>query len=284
MPNLPPTILATRQAMLPKIPLLNTQTIPTPKEKPEEEEAGVSSSPTTYEATEADKSKNTQSFTQDIIAAYEAPLATDTYELPDSEALGVRMLGVALENGLINGIDPLSAEVMLAALEYYLKGLVQTAFDTVKRRRVMSNRESSTQTTLRPNQIHDPEDIITVQDISRIVESSPSYLVEVNGPFFRMNDTMLMDDDEWAKLSGQAFAGDSLSVLEDVNDGDARTITVGGSDTSDHNLNTQVKVSSIGMGISTSQARLIAAVSSSSGPHANIDSLLDAIVADGMAK
>lgn len=228
--------------------------------------------------------------------AYEAPLSTDTYELPDAEALGIRMLGVALENGLVNGIDAISAEVMLAALEYYLKGLVQTAFDTVKRRRARANtsgdangmsvlqtRGPNGSTSQRVNQIHDPEDIITVDDIARIVESSPNYLVELSGPFFRMNDTMRMDDDEWAKLSGQAFNVENHGLLEETESGVFGIAADEDTQMVDINQSSRVKLKSLGMGVSTSQANLVAAVASTSGPQGDIDMLLDAIFADGVS-
>lgn len=142
--------------------------------------------------------KHTQSFTQDIVHSYEANLATDTYELPDTEALGVRMLGVSLEHGLIQGVDPISAEIMLAGLEHYLKDLVQQAFDRVKRRR------SSSQ-----------DDIITVEDISKIMESSPNCFVELNGPFYRLNDTLLMNDDEDEFVTNEMTENGDIDQLLD---------------------------------------------------------------------
>lgn len=374
----PPTILATRQAMLPKIPLINmpassSSSITTTgggtgtgassspsssalvaatnndgKEGNEESKKdgdkpalangssydgsnpSASGAPGTSDS-DIMKSKTTQSYTHDIIQAYEEPLATDSYELPDTESLNVRMLGIALENGLVNGVDGLSADVMLAALEYYLKGLVQTAFDTVKRRKAMAGSSSSSTLTNgtslnksktststgsastatgavsgssaggggrvgQPSEMHETEDIITVEDISRIIESAPSYLVEVNGPFFRMNDTMRMDDDEWAKLSGQMFEEGGPSAVVGVGGPSDAVANVDGSgdvvmsdaennnNNSSHNgIGDSQKKIQIGMGVSNSHARLIAAVASSSGPHGNIDVLLDAIVADGVA-
>lgn len=127
--------------------------------------------------------------------AYEANLATDTYELPDTEALGVRMLGVSLEHGLIQGVDPSSAEIMLAGLEHYLKDLIQQAFDRVKRRRELTGRQGNgdDERSMLPG---GQEDTITVEDISRIMDSSPTCFVELNGPFYRLNDSLLMNDDE----------------------------------------------------------------------------------------
>ena len=88
------------------------------------------------------------------------------------------MLGVSLEHGLLQGVDSGSTELMLAGLEHYLKDLVQQAFEKVKRR-------SS-----------DQEDVITVEDISMILESSPNCFVEFSGPLYRLNDVMLRNDDE----------------------------------------------------------------------------------------
>jgi transcriptional coactivator HFI1/ADA1 len=119
-----------------------------------------------------------QVWTQDITHGYDAPLLTDTYELPDASALGVRMLGVSLEHGLLQGVDPESTEIMLAGLEHYLKDLIQQAFERVKRRG------------------QGQDEVITAEDLSSILESSPNCFVEPNGPFYRLNDVMLRNDDD----------------------------------------------------------------------------------------
>ncbi|VVT50055.1 uncharacterized protein SAPINGB_P002578 [Magnusiomyces paraingens] len=266
--TVPPTVIATRQALLPKIPLLQngqgstggpSSSTSTPsaanttaevKEESSEDKTkkpnGTStqsnssaSTPATTTNTAANSSSTTsntntttsnttqQSFTADIMHAYDASLSTDTYELPDAEALSIRMLGVSLEHGLLQGIDPAAAEVMLAGLEHYLRDLVQQAFERVKRRRELAIRNESTGAIMvngtsslggsvtggssagvsvagdlagdaggssGNGMMH--EDTITVEDLACIIESAPTCFVEVNGPLFRMNDSLLMNDDE----------------------------------------------------------------------------------------
>lgn len=143
-----------------------------------------------------------QVWTQEIAHAYDAPLLTDSFELPDTSALGVRMLGMSLEHGLLQGVDSASTGIMLAGLEHYLKDLVQQAFEKVKRRS--------------PEQ----EDVITVEDISMILESSPSCFVEVSGPLYRLNGVMLRNDDEpmddWGGNDGSSSSSSHIMTNHDV--------------------------------------------------------------------
>lgn len=190
----------------------------------------------------------TQLYAQDIIHSYEAPLASDTYELPDNEALGVRMLGVSLEHGLIQGVDPVSVEIMLAGLEHYLKDLVQQAFERVKRRKVPAGHNegasgssvngSSSNSRHSGSDIsanghhkvapvnHHQEDVITVEDIARIMDSTPSCFVELNGPFYRLNDTLMMNDDEYVAVSKNAQETNDIDQLLDgiMSGGEAVTL------------------------------------------------------------
>lgn len=133
-------------------------------------------------------------WTQDITHGYDAPLSTESYELPDASALGVRMLGVSLEHGLLQGVDPGSTEVMLAGLEYYLKDLVQQAFERVKRRRRSPSSHGPGAAV--PGAVDQQDDMITVEDMAMILESAPNCFVEVSGPLYRLNDVMLRNDDE----------------------------------------------------------------------------------------
>lgn len=134
-------------------------------------------------------------WTQDITHGYDAALSTESYELPDASALGVRMLGVSLEHGLLQGVDSGSTEVMLAGLEYYLKDLVQQAFERVKRRRRGSPSSHGVGAAV-PGTVDQQEDMITVEDMAMILESAPNCFVEVSGPLYRLNDVMLRNDDE----------------------------------------------------------------------------------------
>lgn len=185
-PSNPSTIVSTRQAMLPRIPLLNdhnTANGTTANNTATASNANTKDSRDKSVAMADDSkskssSSNPQVWTQDITHSYDAPLLTDTYELPDASALGVRMLGVSLEHGLLQGVDTESTEIMLAGLEHYLKDLIQQAFERVKRRG------------------QGQDEVITAEDLSSILESSATCFVELNGPFYRLNDVMLRNDDD----------------------------------------------------------------------------------------
>lgn len=120
------------------------------------------------------------------------------------------MLGVSLEHGLLQGVDSDSTEIMLAGLEHYLKDLVQQVFEKVKRR-------SS-----------DQEDLITVEDLSMILESSPSCFVEVSGPLYRLNDVMLRNDDEpMDDFTYGGNGGESVEAVETLGNGVANGVETG---------------------------------------------------------
>jgi transcriptional coactivator HFI1/ADA1 len=185
----PSTITSTRQAMLPKIPFINdkekllaqqqkasqmqAQTnvqTPTPSQIPQQQTQQQQNAATT-------NNTNPVAWTQDIIHAYETPLASEAYELPDQDALTTRMLGISLEHGLLQGVDRQCPEVLQIALEQYLRDLVQQVVDTVQWRK-------------KPG-----ENILTAEDLSRVLESSATSFVEPSGPTYRLQDVVLTDED-----------------------------------------------------------------------------------------
>lgn len=112
---------------------------------------------------------------QDLIHAYETPLASETYEFPDNETLRTRMLGVSLEHGLLSGVDQKSPEVLLTGLEHYLKDIMQHVFNQTKLRKARG------------------EDILTADDMSMLLERSGHSFVELSVPTFRLGDIILDD-------------------------------------------------------------------------------------------
>lgn len=81
--------------------------------------------------------------TQDIIQSYQVPLSTESFELPDVDILNTRLLGIAYEHGLVDGISKDVPDIVLAGLEYHLRDFLQQIFGRVmpSKRRYFSDRE-----------------------------------------------------------------------------------------------------------------------------------------------
>ncbi|CCE90036.1 Hfi1p TDEL_0A07040 [Torulaspora delbrueckii] len=91
--------------------------------------------PETLKRVKANNLKTPLEWSQDIMNGFNAPLATDTYSLPDTESLFLRMVGIAREHGLVGAVDTGCAELLSLALDHYLKNIVESAIDTVRYRR-----------------------------------------------------------------------------------------------------------------------------------------------------
>lgn len=197
---IPSTITATRQAMLPKIPFINDKeklqaqqkvqqnnNVQAPTQSSaQQQQPGTPSQPSTPTSnnntnttttTTSTNNANPIAWTHDIIHAYETPLSSENYELPDQDALTTRMLGISLEHGLLQGVDKQCPEVLQIGLEQYLRDLVQQVVDTVKWRR-------------KPG-----ENTLMAEDVARVLESSATCFVETSGPTYRLNDVILSDED-----------------------------------------------------------------------------------------
>lgn len=164
---------------------------------------------------------------QDIVHGYEAPLASETYEIPDADSLRARMLGISLEHGLLRGVDTASTEIMQVGLEMYLKSLVEQMYLRVQGRRcstppkpdaasVTQNDSTSSNNILKhhnhnlqqqqqllPSQqanLTTPQQL-SIQDVDFLVENAPHCLVELPGPIYRLKNVMLENDDMQEKLA-----------------------------------------------------------------------------------
>ncbi|KAG5354885.1 Transcriptional coactivator HFI1/ADA1 [Yarrowia sp. B02] len=147
------TIINTRQAMLPRIPFV-------------------------HDKDAVGKVGNTVTWTQDIIHAYQTQLATESRELPDADHLRSRMVGIALEHGVLGGLGQNVVELIQVGLEYYLKGIIQETVEMVKLRK-----------------IKDKEAIATAADMAVVLESTPNLTVETCAPVYRLNNVMLQNDE-----------------------------------------------------------------------------------------
>ncbi|ANB14643.1 Hfi1p [Sugiyamaella lignohabitans] len=173
---------------------------------------------------------NPMVWTQDIIHSYEAPLASEIYELPDNDSLNARMLGISLEHGLLHGIDNGVCDIMIAGLEHYLKDVVQQIFDKARLRKIpdsantsifeqssprtasvsgaasaltepISKRGGSISQTTNPfsapatSLAGSFEDTMTAEDMAMALDTAPHSFVEMTGPVYRLKNTMLTDEE-----------------------------------------------------------------------------------------
>lgn len=155
------TIINTRQAMLPRIPFVH--------DKDAAQQQGVVGSK---------QQGNTVTWTQDIIHAYQTQLATESRELPDADHLRSRMVGIALEHGVLGGLGQNVVELIQVGLEYYLKGIIQETVEMVKMRKMK-----------------DKEAIATASDMAVVLETTPNLTVETCAPVYRLNNVMLQNDE-----------------------------------------------------------------------------------------
>lgn len=114
-------------------------------------------------------------WTQDIIQSLDAPLIAETHEFPDDSAMGTRMLGVALENGLLHGIGAGTTDMMLLGVESYLRNIVDQLVE-LKHRRISSERP------------------LTAEDLNLLVSSRPAEIGEHMAPMLRLRSHFLQDE------------------------------------------------------------------------------------------
>ena len=94
----------------------------------------IVTNPETLKKIKASNLKTPLEWSQEIVNGFSAPLATESYALPDNDSLYLRMISIAREHGLVGAVDGRCVEIMTLALEIYLKNLVESAIDTVRYR------------------------------------------------------------------------------------------------------------------------------------------------------
>ncbi|SCV03894.1 LAME_0H14092g1_1 [Lachancea meyersii CBS 8951] len=109
------SVLQARLSAIPKIPIVTN--------------------PETLKRVKASNLKTPLEWSQEIVNGFSAPLATESYALPDNDSLYLRMISLAREHGLVGAVDGRCVEIMTLALENYLKNIVESAIDTVRYRR-----------------------------------------------------------------------------------------------------------------------------------------------------
>lgn len=179
-------ITLTRQALLPKIPMLQDK---------EQQQLQVN---------------NLVQWQQDVVNGINTPLAAASHELPDAETLLRKVLMTSREHGLTGGINARVFEVLLLGLEMHLKNVLECAIDTVRYRRRKYELNAFLQPSFlqggvvkepqsrysRPENDGDKKDIIIgAEDMHNTLEMFP-HLLEPGGPQLRLASVMLQNDDQ----------------------------------------------------------------------------------------
>lgn len=199
------SITLTRQALLPKIPMIQDK---------EQQQLQVN---------------NLVQWQQDVVNGINTPLATTSYELPDMDNLTRRVLMAMRENGLTGGVSGQVLEVISLGLETHMKNIMESAMDVVRYRKskyasnvflasemngegsiLNSNGSSKNAGDLsdgvfggsnpRKRKHNEVESVtkrdvvLNAEDLYNTLEIFP-YLVEPGGPRLRLSNVMLQDDD-----------------------------------------------------------------------------------------
>lgn len=198
------SITLTRQALLPKIPMIQDK---------EQQQLQVN---------------NLVQWQQDVVNGINTPLATTSYELPDIENLTRRVLMAMRENGLTGGVSGQVLEVISLGLEAHMKNIMESAMDVVRYRKskyasnvfletgmngddslLTANGSSKSGnisdsvfggSSLRKRKHSEVENatkrdvVLNAEDLYNTLEMFP-YLVEPGGPRLRLSNIMLQNDD-----------------------------------------------------------------------------------------
>lgn len=149
-------IVQTRQALVPKVPIVTGNT-------PEIQNRNLA---------------RTMVSVKDILDTLNAPLCTESYELPERTVLRDRMLGTAREGGVLGTVALKAADMLYLGLQFYLKEIVSAAMDNVIR-----TRDGGKQT-------------LTLEDMADLFTLQP-HLVEPYGSMDYLTDVLLQNDDDF---------------------------------------------------------------------------------------
>lgn len=182
--------------------------------------------PETLKRVKANNLKTPLEWSQDIMNGFNAPLSTDSYSLPDTESLFLRMVGIAREHGLVGAVDTDCVELLSLALDNFLKNIIESAIDTVRYRR----KKYSEYYDVKDSGMYEPvvdaggdecEDeshlstkvvSLTNEDLYECLNLFPN-LVEPTGALYTLPMVNLINDDELV------MAGNGIEDLPDFSDG-----------------------------------------------------------------
>lgn len=192
-------ITLTRQALLPKIPMIQDK---------EQQQLQVN---------------NLVQWQQDVVNGINTPLASTLYELPDYDNLSRQVLMMMRENGLTGGVSAQLLDIISLGVEAYLKNIIESAIDVVRYREnkyasnmflqagLQGNTKGGSQLNgtdfssgffgeSRKRKHEEIDDIpkrtivLNIDDMYNTLEMFP-HLAEPGGPRLRLLNVMLQDDD-----------------------------------------------------------------------------------------
>lgn len=192
-------ITLTRQALLPKIPMIQDK---------EQQQLQVN---------------NLVQWQQDVVNGINTPLASTLYELPDYDNLSRQVLMMMRENGLTGGVSAQLLDIINLGVEAYLKNIIESAIDVVRYREnkyasnmffqagLQGNTKGGSQLNgtdfssglfgeSRKRKHEEIDDmpkrtiVLNIDDMYNTLEMFP-HLVEPGGPRLRLLNVMLQDDD-----------------------------------------------------------------------------------------
>lgn len=169
----------------------------------------IVTNPETLKKIKASNLKTPLEWSQEIVNGFSAPLATESYALPDNDSLYLRMISIAREHGLVGAVDGRCVEIMTLALEIYLKNLVESAIDTVRYREKHHsdyydlNDDGFYQGVTGENEESLPQENDSTRDIRSITNEEMAQtltiypnLVAPTGAFLNLSMCGLINDDE----------------------------------------------------------------------------------------
>lgn len=198
-------ITLTRHTLLPKIPMIQDK---------EQQQLQVN---------------NLVQWQQDVLNGINAPIATESYEIPDADTLSKQILMTMREHGLTGGLNPGVIEVLLLGLKSHLKNIVESAIDVAKYRKTKyTNNDyvplesdssgiangSSSKVPSFPDNAHNKDIVLSVEDLYDTFEMFP-HIIEPCGPKLRLSNVLLENDDCQDKSLNYNLPPKPASYLED---------------------------------------------------------------------
>lgn len=146
---------------------------------------------------------NVTTWTQEVMGGIQTLLSSESYELPDSNVLKSRMVGIMREHGLMGNLNDQAINIMILGLENYLKNVLETVIDSVRYRKFkhgnenldefMASLEDSEQG--RKDEIDRKRRIVlTTEDMYDSFKLVP-HVIEPNGMIDRISSVLLKDQD-----------------------------------------------------------------------------------------
>lgn len=181
-------IVQTRQALVPRIPIVTS-------------------------ASQDMQNKNlarTMVSVKDILDMVNAPLNTETYELPERTALRDRMIGSAREYGILGSVSLKAADVLYLGLQNHLKSIISSALDNVI---------ASSDNNVNTNGSGDKKRQIslTMEDMFDMFTLTP-HLIEPYGSMDFLTDALLKNDDDYDIITRYRETSSATSVPTDYED------------------------------------------------------------------